>query len=110
MLYRVYTYDVWGNEKDGWDVNDVYQTSDYVDIPDSPTDAQIITALKKEGLIKPRIHTKSIGIDGEPGYSLYITDARNGKPEYELRAVKEKHEPYEGIDPLALVRASVRRH
>jgi len=25
--YRLYSYDVWGNSEDGWEVNDVYKTS-----------------------------------------------------------------------------------
>jgi len=79
--YRVYSYDVWGNERDGYDVNDVYR-GDTVEI--NP-DKDIVSELRKAGLIKKGIRSKSIGNDGEPGYTWYVTDNRNGRPEFELR-------------------------
>lgn len=83
--YRLYNYDVWGNEHDGFEVNDVYRTSTIVDIPDDANDETIIRILKAEGAIKRNIRFKSIEIDGELEYSLYFTYRPTGRPEFELR-------------------------
>ena len=85
--YTVHGLDVWGNAREGFDVNDVYPSRGRVTIFDDATDAEVVQALKREGFISPRIRVASVAIDGESGYSLYINEARTGKPVYELRAV-----------------------
>lgn len=84
--YREYGYDVWGNNKDGYEVNDVFKR-DIVEIDDQK---DLIKEMRKQGLIKKGVRSKSIGIDGEPGYTFYITDNRNGCPAFELRYVGDK--------------------
>lgn len=87
MKYTVHSLDVWGNARDGFDVNDVYPSHATIELPDEIVpDAQIIKALKDIGDIRPRIRASSIEIEGEQGYSLYVS-YRN-RPEYELRAVR----------------------
>lgn len=82
--YRDYGYDLWGNDKDGWHVNDVYR-GDTVEIDD---DKPLIPQLRKAGLLKKGIRETSILVEGEPGYTYYIMDGRKrtyGKPAMELR-------------------------
>ena len=87
--YKLWTYDVWGNARDGFEVNDRYgqgiitirvketiynqgtpqEFSDY-----SPTDLQLSRAVGACGL----------EWDGESDYTLYATCARSGKPVCEL--------------------------
>lgn len=81
MTYRVYNYDVWGNKLDGFEVNDVYR-GDLVTIDESK---DLVSELRKAGLIKKGIHAKSVGIEGETGCTWYVTDNRNGRPAFELR-------------------------
>ena len=71
--YRIYDYDVWGNAKDGYEVNDVFKTSYVVELSENPSDEEIIKALKKVGFLKPNFRTSSFEIEGEPGYTLYVT-------------------------------------
>ena len=70
--YEIYDYDVWGNPKDGYEVNDVYSTGIEIEIPDEATDEQIIKQLKNVGFLRKGLHARSFSIDGEPEYSLYV--------------------------------------
>ena len=83
--YSVHPLDVWGNAREGYDVNDVYPSRGNVFIFDDATDEEIVRALKDEGFIDKFVRTKSVSIDGETGQELYISEARTGKPVYQLR-------------------------
>jgi hypothetical protein len=49
--YRVYTYDVWGNEEDGYEVNDVFRTSETVELDSKGTIQQDIEELIEQGIL-----------------------------------------------------------
>ena len=100
VKYQVWTYDVWGNERDGFEVNDRYKQGTVeieavlehynVGTPHASssynvTDEAVIKALKSEGYISKNIRKSSIGIDGEPEYSLYIEYTPTARPEMELQ-------------------------
>lgn len=85
--YTVHTYDVWGNAKDGYDVNDVYPSCGTVELSDDCTDADIIRACKSIGAIRRNFHIDSFRIDGEIGYSMYVNHQLTGYPVCELRPV-----------------------
>jgi len=85
--YQWYDYDVWGNAKDGYDVNNVFRTPAFVTLAENATDAQIVASLRKAGILKARTQTKRVQIDGETGYTLYFMDRKDGMPLGELRAV-----------------------
>jgi hypothetical protein len=85
LHYKAYTYDVWGNARDGWEVNDVFYDST-VDIPKviaTSTDAELIKYLKQIGFLTKRFRASMVEITGEASYTLYFE--YNGKPEFELR-------------------------
>lgn len=82
--YQVINLDVWGNENDGYEVNDMYATSIYVNIPDIDNDADIIVELIDAGILKPHATTDNIDIDGDD-YCLYIEESATGFPLYHLR-------------------------
>ena len=72
MRYRVVKYDVWGNAKDGWEVNDKFATSVYVELDGDESDYTINRRLSVQG----------ITWEGEEG-TLYGS-LQNGKPVMEL--------------------------
>lgn len=78
--YRVYTYDLWGNENDGYEVNDVYQQQQLLEIADNATDNEIKALLLKE-CFSAGSTSEKITIEGED--TLYIE--YDGKPVAELR-------------------------
>lgn len=81
--FRLYTYDVWGNARDGYEVNNVYGTGEVYSLDDNWTDKQIISELKKQGAIRKSVKNSLVRIDGEFEYSLYFE--YRDKPEFELR-------------------------
>ena len=97
-LYKLVNYDVWGNARDGYEVNDAHYTGDVLalrdDMPDGfgASDAEVIRALKRCDYLKRGVRTKSLKIEGEPGYTLYVTVTTTrepGRPLCELRAVRD---------------------
>ena len=86
MKYQVYSYDVWGNKQDGYEVNDVYPTTFEIEIDDNTTDKQIIKQLKKEGFINKYLRNKSLDVDGaDTGSYFYVDYNITSYPLCELR-------------------------
>jgi hypothetical protein len=83
LSYRWYSYDVWGNKKDGYDVNDVFRTNDVVFIPNKvSSDADMTKYLKKQGFFKKEVKNKFVEYRGDE-HVIYVD--YKGKPEGELR-------------------------
>lgn len=84
MKYQIFTYDLWGNDKDGYEVNDVYP-GQVIEIPDcvfNGTDRDLVHYLRrKHGAIGRFLRLWEV--TGESGYDLYFS--YNGKPAFELR-------------------------
>ena len=87
-LYELITYDLLGNEEDGFEVNDAYRTNDFIEIQENDSDEDIVNKMKLEGLISTSFTDKLV-LDGEAGYSLYASFEKDGKPAFELRRVDE---------------------
>jgi hypothetical protein len=45
--YELIEYDVWGNARDGYEVNQAFHTNQFYDIDSNWTDAQLVGELKK---------------------------------------------------------------
>ena len=89
-VYDVHGLDVWGNAREGFDVNDVYPSRGKVTIYDDATDKEVVQSLKREGFIDSNIRFSSVTVDGEAGDYLYIGEARTSRPVYELRPVSSR--------------------
>lgn len=95
-VWECWEYDVWGNERDGWDVNDRFCLSrEHVIMvkPETcnpgtprefenvfPSDKQIRRALD----VRPRVR---IEVDGDDR-DIYVTAARNGYPLGEMHRIE----------------------
>lgn len=52
MKYKLIDYfDVWGNEEDGWEVNNLCTIRENIEISDDATDAEILVLLVKIGFL-----------------------------------------------------------
>ena len=83
--YRFYSYDVWGNEEDGYEVNDVFRTTETVELDDEKiqSDTELFKELKKQGFIdQPGVQSRHFETDGDEEI-IYLT--YKGRPEGELR-------------------------
>jgi len=85
MKYEYISYDVWGNENDGYEVNQAFHTGQHVEIGAYMDHRELLVSLIKQGFIEDSICFDAVNITGESEYSLYFD--YNGKPEFELRPV-----------------------
>lgn len=92
--YTLWSYDVWGNAEDGYEVNDrsaycrdleietthnVYNKGTDAEFSDDlPSDRQILDALQRE-YFRNDVTLDKLEIDGDD-QSIYITAARDGRP------------------------------
>lgn len=104
-LWEVWTYDIWGNRQDGFEVNDrsCHARKHLIVCPvqrwnagtehefesASPGNTQIRQALGLTGM------NDGIEVDGDD-MSIYIANARNGKPIGELLCISHK-----SLSPIA---------
>lgn len=72
--YRLYSYDVWGNTREGFWVNDIYRTATVIEINPEYSDYRINRILSGKGIV----------YDWHE-FVIYANLKRNGKPLFELR-------------------------
>jgi hypothetical protein len=81
-IYEFVLYEVWGNETDGWDVNDVYRTGFTMEVTDKTTDDEIIAQIFDESaLAKVEIDPHSLD------HAIYLSVRETQRPLGELRPV-----------------------
>ena len=68
-------FDVWGNEVDGWEVNDVSIWSDNIELEDDMTDKEIINQLIEIGYLSPRARDQIKLIDGGDWIEIEFSDS-----------------------------------
>ena len=103
VKYDVWSLDVWGNEEEGFTVNDRSCFSRAVEFPTYPqgynrgtdrefwehwpSDKQIVQTLIDIGFLKDGITVHDVSIGGENEFSLYIEDSANGFPLCQLEYI-----------------------
>ena len=55
-------FDVWGNKKDGWEINNLC-TEGKIELPDDYTDQDIVKALKEFGFFKKTVRANMLDIE-----------------------------------------------
>ena len=87
IRYEIIELDVWGNKRDGFDLNNLFKTGEYISLPVEFTDKQLILELKRAGVIKRNIRYTSIGLlYFDDGNMICIEDSRTGEPALQLHA------------------------
>lgn len=80
--FRVWSLDVWGNEDDGFDVNDRASVG-YITLAEDMTSRQILEALEEAGFLKTG--SAAVGmVDGEWDYTLNVCKTRTQWPWLQL--------------------------
>lgn len=79
MEFEIIELECFGNDEEGYEVNDAHYTGDTITISDNATDKEIITALEQF------YNLPEVVIDGDMSFSLYIDEEVNAKPLLELR-------------------------
>jgi translation initiation factor 1 (eIF-1/SUI1) len=86
---RQWNYDVWGNDEDGYSVNDRFKTPTVVTLYENQTDEQIIEALKEQGVLSAKANKDNVEIDGEIEYALFLNDLSGISPKPLLELANE---------------------
>ncbi|MCI0556861.1 MAG: hypothetical protein MN733_00060 [Nitrososphaera sp.] len=88
--FEVIDYDVWGNEDDGYFVNDYFPTGSQVTLSDRQiaNDSLLAKVLAKKVTCRK---ASDLEIDGDDEI-IYVNEAATGKPLFELRlSEREQH-------------------
>ena len=98
MKLRLIDYfDVWGNARDGYAVNDQCEQAIF-EVKDWPTDAEALKMLKKIGYFKKTVRLASVRFHGYSD-SIEIED-RKGRP---ICRLEEIYAPYDAdVEPYHL--------
>jgi hypothetical protein len=84
MKFEIINYDVWGNPKDGFEVNNSFSTGIVIDINEDDSDKTILKKLKEVGYLKKTAKFNCFEIDGDFDYSLYINHVTIKDGDYPL--------------------------
>lgn len=82
--WTVFCHDVWGNAKDGWQVNDNFKLTDELILEPNPTDRNIMEALKKYSLLGKHCQLRWLSFYGDDTSIIYVEQASNGYPLFTL--------------------------
>ncbi len=91
--FQLWTYDVWGNARDGFDVNDRYKQG-VIEIKckrevfNAGTAQEFETFNPTDGQLSRAVGGRGLSWDGD-GENFYAENARNVKPACELLEVTE---------------------
>lgn len=83
VIYDVISLDVWGNEKDGFEINNAYHTGRTVALPVNPTLDQTLRALRAAGEFDRTAHRRTIAWSPEVEHGsedLTVIRRKTGKP------------------------------
>lgn len=81
--YRWITYDVWGNDQDGWDVNAAYPTSVVYRISEHATDETILKTVWEDNADKVELEWSS------EEDTIFFTIKETSEPLGEIRRIEE---------------------
>jgi len=83
--FSVYSLDVWGNRRDGFEVNDRSRLG-AVFVPRDFSDRDVVRALKGKGWLRRGCRFSSFRLDGGDGSMLGLDVAKTGEPLFQLEA------------------------
>jgi hypothetical protein len=83
VTWQVKSLDVWGNEEDGFEVNQEFSAGE-IQIPAMTDDADLLKLMKKEGFIKDNVRSNQIEFEDTGSGFIEIKDAKSGEPLYFL--------------------------
>lgn len=94
--WEIADYDVWGNARDGYDVNDVYRHGEIelriaVEVNNAGTPQEFLSAYPSDSQIRKALGLRRFKIetDGDD-LNIYVNRARDGYPCGELRCTSHK--------------------
>jgi hypothetical protein len=88
--HELLSLDVWGNEEDGFELNQTFSTGELISFRDDFDDEKLIEVVREALELDPDYFTVSnVAIDGDNEFGLYFTDKNTGKPLVHTRIHQE---------------------
>ena len=89
-VYTLWTYDVWGNAREGYEVNDRSSCGEISirckrEICNPGTPQEFLTYYPTDLQLSRAINARGLAWDGESDYTLYAERKSDGRPEGELQ-------------------------
>lgn len=81
--WEVKSLDVWGNEEDGFEVNQEFHAGE-VEIPAMVDDKELLKIMKKGGFIKDNVRSSQVEFEDTGGGFIEMKNAKTGEPLYFL--------------------------
>ena len=78
--YELITYDLWGNWRDGWQVNDAFRTGIIIEL--------INPDIASNRLINRKLQAQGVLWEGDPEFALCGVN-KSGKPIAQLRRIEQ---------------------
>lgn len=88
MRIQVHGLDVWGNETDGYEINDVYGVQAVIEVPDNADNAEILKALVNQDVLYPGEY--EFDEFGDTKVYGNVRDPKTNRPIVELRQVADE--------------------
>ena len=84
--FKVWSFDTWGNPKDGFEVNDRRHIG-FIYLPDDAGHRETVTALKKIGFLNKKARLTSYETEWDDSTHCVIEWTKTGEPLGELEAL-----------------------
>lgn len=89
MKYQLVDYfDVWGNQEDGWEVNNLCKVGDPIIVTDDATDLDIINYLKQINFLGDNADEESVRIEWWDEFAIELFERETDLPLCKLERVQ----------------------
>jgi len=85
MKFEILSLDVWGNEEDGFEINQVFATGNFIDIDDNDTNLEILIKLVDADILY-EASIKELEVDWQDENYISVSCRKSGRAELALQA------------------------
>jgi hypothetical protein len=98
---RLITYDVWGNNEDGFWIHQTFRTETIIDLIKGMKNERIVEVLREKGVLTDKATKENLKIDGDIDSVIFFIDLEKGLPLCELQNIDEFEKKANGADVVA---------
>ncbi len=88
MKYDLIEYEVWGNKKDGFEINNCFRVIKGIEITDNDTIKDIVKMLKEVGYLKNTLRMNQMTIESYSEGMIEFYERKDYKPSFRLERVE----------------------
>ena len=87
MKWDLIDYEVWGNKKEGYEINNCFRVVEGIVIDDTDTDKDIVKKLKEVGYLKNTVKVNQLTIESHSDSMIEFYERKGYKPLCRLEKV-----------------------